>query len=104
MRITGTKFDTILNAMKAVIDFYGGPAIVKKMAEEKKYTQKRMLWDVWHVAHDNLRYDDTHPMFAQKKRDRIIPQNTSFDMYSNGDNDDHFDTALRVVGKRLGII
>ncbi len=102
MRITGKKFDIILNAMHAVVDHFGGSKAIKE--KYFGYTQNRMLWNLWSICQRNLAYDDTHPGFAQGHWDRILPQNIDFDMYSDNDNDEHFITALRVVGKRIGII
>jgi hypothetical protein len=103
MRIVGVKYNKMLAAMRAVVDFLGGPAAVNAKAEENKFTQRRKLWDLWHIASDNMQYDDTHPWFVSGRWKRIIPQDTTFDMYSGGDCDSHIETALKQIGKELGL-
>jgi transposase len=103
MKIKGTKYATMLDAMRAVVDDYGGPSAVKAAQAERQWTDMAVLWNLWHVCQRNLSYDDTHPAFAQGVWKRIIPQNTAFDMYSDDDNDTHLATALRKIGRELGL-
>jgi hypothetical protein len=101
MKINGVKYDTMKNAMQAVVNHFGGASAVKEFYKHK--TSDGMLWALWHITSDNMRYDDTHPNFRFGLWTRIIPQNPSFDMYSDNHNDVHIATALRKIGKELGI-
>ncbi len=101
MRIKAQQYDTMRVALKAVVDHAGGAEAVRKQYATK--TMGRLLWDLWHVAEDNLRYDDTHPGFANGHWPRVFPHNPSFDLYANGVNDSHIETALRKIGKELGL-
>ena len=102
MKINGQKYETMKAAMWAVIDHAGGPEIIKD--RYAKYSPGRMLWDVWHQAEDNLRYADNHPSFVSGQWARIVPQNPSFDVYSDDVNDRHIETTIKHIGKELGII
>ncbi len=101
MKITGTKYDTMRAAMRAVIERAGGTAAVKAAYADK--TPGRMLWDLWHVAERNLRYDDAHPAYAGGHWTRVYPYNPSFDVYSDNVNDQHILTALTKIGKEAGL-
>jgi hypothetical protein len=68
--------------MLAAIDRAG----VDKIKEHYKgLSWTRMLFDVWNVAKRSL-------------------AGTGFDQYSNGDNDNHVETALRKIGREAGLI
>ena len=99
MKIKGDKYATMLAAMRAVVDYLGGPATIKQGG----LGQMALLWTLWNIASDNLRYDDTHPWFKNGKWKRVIPQNASFDMYSDDDNDRTIETALKAIGRELGL-
>lgn len=103
MKIKGTKYATMLAAMRAVVDSYGGPVAAKAIQADRQWSDMALLWSLWHVCQRNLSYDDNHPAFQQGHWKRIIPQNTAFDMYSDGDNDTHLATALRKIGRELGL-
>ena len=119
MRIQGTKYATMKNAMRAVVEHHG-PDRINEIYSPLSKTEKlrsvgvgrtvaevslvnRMLWDLWDQANHNLRYDDMHPCFQNGLWTRICPQNATFDIYSNDDNDEHIKTALRSIGRELGI-
>lgn len=107
MRVKPQKYEKIKNAIRAVADHYG-PANVKadvgKEVNGKPLTPMGMMWALFTVADRNMRYDDTHPHFQSGRWVRIIPTDPSFDMYSDGDNDQHLATALKKIGKELGLI
>lgn len=62
-----------------------------------------VLWQLFHMAYDNLQYEDTHPFFQQGRWTRVYPYTPSFKLYENGLNDDHIATALRSISKELGL-
>jgi hypothetical protein len=102
MKINGTKYDTMFHGMQAVVKHLGGPVAVKATFEA--LTERRMLWDLWHTVDKDLRYDDAHPNFQSGGWIRVIPQNPTFDVFSDGVNDAHIETTLRRIGQELGII
>ena len=85
-----------------MVENEGGPAPVK--AIYAKLTQMRMLWDVWHVASHNLLYDDNHPAFSNGLWSRVHPYEPHFDIYSDNVNDRHIETALKQIGRELGLV
>jgi hypothetical protein len=104
MKIQGEVLDKMRAAMKAAAEHYGVEAF-KKAYAGAEFSENRMLWDLWNLAHDNLRYDDTHPGFTSGSWPRVIPQDTSFKLYDDRTlNDSHVLTALRLIGKELGLI
>lgn len=101
MKIQGEHYAKMLATMKAVVEFWG----VEKIKDSFKYlSNERMLWDVWHLAHNNLQYDDSHPLFAGGHWPRIYPCDATFKMYVDGLSDDHYGTALRKIGLELGLV
>jgi hypothetical protein len=100
-KIHGAKYATMLAGMRAVVEYYGGPAEILATYADGNVT--RMLWSLWNRVDENLRYDDSHPAFQSGHWQRILPPNPSFDMYSDGDNDTHILTALKRIGRELGI-
>jgi hypothetical protein len=102
MKIFGTKYEKMKAAMRAVIEFAGGPASVK--AAYAKLSPARMLWDTWHSASRNLLYDDNHPAFKSGQWSRVHPHDLHFDLWSDDVNDRHIETALKHLGKELGLV
>lgn len=102
MKINQHDYVIMFHAVKAVVENAGGPQPIKDRYADK--TVRRMLWDVWHAADNNLRYDDTHPGFAKGLWPRVHPQYPGFDLYANGLNDSHIETALHKIGKELGLV
>ncbi len=101
MKIKQPQFDTMMAAVKAAVEHAGGPQAVRKAYATK--TVGRMLWDLWNTASDSLKYDDSHPFFVSGEWSRVCPQQPAFDVYANGANDAHIETALRKIGKALGL-
>jgi hypothetical protein len=102
MKIVGSKYETMKAAMRAVVEYAGGPAPVK--AAYAKLSSGRMLWDLWHAASRNLLYDDSHPMFANGRCSRVHPHEPHFDLWSDDVNDRHIETALKHIGRELGLV
>jgi len=104
MKIKDELYQKIHNGIRAVVDYYGGPAKVKELATAKKFTNIRVMWEIWHILNDNLMYADTHPKF-KKGFPRIVPHEPNFNIYSdNSINDNHIETALVKIGKEFGLI
>jgi hypothetical protein len=80
MKICEVKYETMRAALILAIEQGGGTDHIR--TEYKGLSRTRMLFDVWHVAL------------------RSLP---GFDMYSDGDNDDHIETALRKIGREAGL-
>ncbi len=99
MKITGSKYDTMAAAVKAVVEYAGGPAKIK--AAYAALTEKRLIWDLWHAASANILYDDAHPKFALGMCSRVYPHNPNFDLWSEGVNDAHIETALYKIWREL---
>lgn len=104
MRIKGQKYDTIKAAFIAVVEASEGASKLRGFYGVAGLSEARLLWDIWRVAHNNLQYDDTHPFYIDGRWKRIVPYDASFSMYSNGDNDEHFYTALRHIAKGIGLV
>lgn len=104
MRIQDQKYLTVYNAIRAVLAYHGGVAKVKATCEAKSFSPLGVMWRLFNVAADNLRYDDNHPHFQSGQWPRIVSHDPTFDMYSNGDNDEHWNTALKKMGRELGLI
>ena len=102
MKINKQKYDVMFEAMKAVVNHYGIPAI--KRAAAVKFSSERIVWDLWCIASDNLMYNDGDYRFKYGISPRIIPYNKDFDPYSDDVNDDHIETALLKIGKKLEVI
>jgi hypothetical protein len=101
MKITGRKLDTMRRAFGAVAN-HVGIAALRQNAAKHGHSQTRLLWDVWHEASSQLRYDDTHPRW--RTRTRCVPCDVSFDAYTDGCADSHIETALRVIAREVGLI
>ena len=99
MKITGTKYETIKAAVKAVVEHAGGPAKVK--AAYDKLTEKRLIWDLWHAASSNILYDDSHPKFALGMCSRVYPHVPGFDVWGDDTNDAHIETALYKIWREM---
>lgn len=92
MKIQGAKYETMRNAMIAVVDYYGGREWLEAVLKLENI-RLLVLWRLWNIASDNLRYDDKHLLYRDRDRDRILPQYPGFDVYSDGVNDIHIETA-----------
>jgi hypothetical protein len=103
MKIQGALFDKMKATIRAVIDNKGGPAKVKEL--HKEHTRERMLWDLWAEAERNLMYDDNHPAFKSGTWHRVHPHEPGFNIYKVDEtiNDSHILTALKSIGKELGV-
>jgi hypothetical protein len=101
MKIVAAKYAKMLAGMRAVVDHLGGPAVVNDKAHTSGFSETRSLWDLWHIVSDNLKYDDSHPWFISGRWTRLIPQDATFDVYSDGANDSHIETALKRIAKEL---
>jgi hypothetical protein len=102
MRVKAAKYQVILAAMRAIIEHVGKERIWQSYLRE---SDERMVWDCWHKIHYDLLYADTHPAYQPPhNRTRVLPQNTNFDMYSDGDNDRHIGTALMKAARELGLL
>jgi hypothetical protein len=99
MKITGSKFATMAAAVKAVVEYAGGPRAI--MAAYDRYTEKRLIWDLWHAASHNILYDDAHPQFALGYCTRVYPHVPNFDIYSDGVYDSHIETALFKIWREI---
>lgn len=70
----------------------------------KGLTLKRMLFDLLYFTTYDLMYDDTHPAY-QNGRVRINPHVPGFDIYEKDSlNDEHIFTALKKIGKEIGLV
>lgn len=97
MKIKGEKYNTMFAAVKAVIEFCG-------MEKFKNGVTTADIWLVWHYAWNNIQYDDSHPFFISGRWTRVFPYNADFQLYSDGDNDDHIITALKRIFRELDIV
>lgn len=103
MKIAGIKFARMKGAVKAVVDNIGPSAVMKKRTANQ-WSESRLLWELWNAAQNNLIYNDGHPCFANCHWTRVYPHCEGFNVYSDGINDAHIETALRKIAKELGII
>lgn len=99
-KITWEKFKQIEGAMTAIVNHLGKEALVEQY---KGRARERMLWDVFHAAHNQLQFDDEHPHFESGVWPRLYPYCPGFYLYSEGVNDDHVWTAVNKIGKSLGL-
>ena len=90
MRINGQKLATMKAAMTAVLEYFGKAAVASRIANSDRTI---IAWNAWNIASDHLRYNDTHPAILRRLRE-LVPQDPTFDAYSNGDNDSHIQTAI----------
>jgi len=95
MKIQGQKYEFMKSAVKAVVEAVG-PDHVRAALALKKVSP---AWEIWNRASDDLRYDDTHPVF--KVRQRVVPYNPTFNVYSDDTHDGHIQTALFHILKEL---
>ena len=102
MKITNQQLETMRNAMRAVVEHLGGVEKVK--AAFSDFTPRRMLWDIWHKAEVNLRYDDSHPFFVGGRWERMVPHNPSFATDLNYLKGCHIETALAKIGREFGLL
>lgn len=111
MKMLPKHYEILKNAIERVADYYG-PKYVCNLSnlippdrlERIGDHDKALRWKLYHVAIDNLQYDDDHPFFQNGRWDRIIPYIGPFqkELY-NYLNDAHIDTALRQIQKQLGL-
>jgi len=99
MKIKGAKYEVMKSAMLAIIERYGRKAIAKHF-EGRSDTW--VFWALWSQASFDLRNSDTHPAFG-KGRVRTVPHNADFNIYSDGVNDNHIETALKKICNEAGI-
>ena len=101
----------MLRAVKSLVESMGGTESVKTfysktlppdLPEHRKQT--RMIWDLWARAERSLLYDDNHPGFAQGHWVRVVPQEPGWNIYTDGVNDVHIETALRRIANNLGLM
>lgn len=99
---TSVLYTKMFNAFKDVMEYHGGANAIKQAEQQAGLTRKRTIWDIWHSASDNLRYDDNHPRYRKLKR--ILPYDASFNLYEDDSvNDSHIETALNHIAKQLGL-
>ncbi len=103
-KIAGQHFRLMKEAFTAVVNAHGGVERLRTEYFSANLTEKRLIWDVWRIAHNNLQYDDEHPFFKNGRWKRIYPYHSTFKMYPSGVNDSHIETALKRIAKDLGLI
>lgn len=101
MRIKGEKLRVMETAFAAVVKKIGKEALLTYFSSS---SNRLMVWDIWRIAWRNLQYDDSHPLYQNGTWQRIVPPNLSFDLYSDGDNDTHIETALIHIAKKCGLL
>lgn len=99
MKIQGQKYEKMKAAYTAVVNHIGLEVIKNWL---KDHSETLVIWSIWWKANTNLTLDDNHPTFVRQKR--ILPYDASFNMYSNGENDNHIKTALKKISRELGVI
>ena len=103
MKIAKERYEIIKDGIIRVLDYYGVDKL-KKEYEDKSDTRFvfDLMWKVW----SNLYCPDTHPYFVHGKWDRIIPCE-NMNIFVEGDThytSDHMTTALRKIGRELGLV
>ena len=98
-------------AIKALVESMGGSVKVKEFyaktlpAEIGEHRQQtRMVWDLWATAERSLLYDDTHPAFVGGHWLRVVQHLPGWNIYTDGVNDVHIETALRRIAADLGLM
>lgn len=99
MKMPKDIFATLEAAITAVVNHCGKDAC-NDYAEQ--YNNERLRWKLLSIAEHNLRYSNDHPGFAGGHWKRVYPQYAGWNLY-NGLNDNHIDTALRAITKKLGV-
>jgi hypothetical protein len=102
MKITGPKYDLMAAAIRGFVEAFGGVANVQRSCA--KMNNRQFLWWVWNYASDSLLYDDSHPLFSRSGRTRVHPHVPGFDVYADGVNDSHIETALKSIFSDVGLI
>jgi hypothetical protein len=75
------------------------PAVLEAIKADPAKVSSAELWTIWHHITDEIRFDDSHGRFANRKR--VFPHNFDFPLYPDGTNDDTCETALRWAIKQL---
>jgi hypothetical protein len=101
MKVQGQKFETMKAAMRAVLENHPPKKVRQSYSG---MTCRRMVWDAWRPAHNNLQYSDEHPFFQNGTWTRVYPHFPEFDMYSEDTHDTHIETALKRIALELGLM
>lgn len=102
MKMRAATYEIVREAIRAVVEHYGGPEALRRAYAD--LSVERMLWDSWNLASFDLRNDNDHPFYTSGKHTRVCDYVPGFDVYREGLNDDHIATALRKIGRELGLI
>jgi hypothetical protein len=103
MKIPETTYNTLLEAIRVFVDKNGGLETIRSKYISAGLSEKRMRWDLFWVVMRNITQDDTHPYYLNGQWTRFYPYQADFNIYADGVNDDHIDTALRKICRDLDL-
>lgn len=104
MKMTQERYNQLLATIRALVTHHGKAYF---LPIGQQHGAMAMLWYLYHRAAEQLQYDDSHPFYVAGHWDRIVPHVDGWRSYvdENGQtlNDDHIATALRRIGRELGL-
>lgn len=104
MKIKGARYEELKEGVRAILAHHGLDQL-KQHYKEANYPESSMMWELLNQALYDFENDDTHPAYRKGGRTRIVPcKAREWNLYADGVNDSHIETALRKIGKELGLI
>ena len=102
MKIKDSTIEVMHNAICDVINHYGWEELALICLDK---SASQTMWVIWHIAENSLMYDDNHPFFLNGQWERVCPYQ-NFNLYKIDPtiNDNHIETALLQIGRKIGII
>ena len=112
MKYPVEQYNILLGAFRQFIDQCGySAAHIRKSYADKP---EAALWDIHRQVVYDLQYDDSHPAYSpipdkwddgtpRVPRKRLVSYSPKFVLYPPGCNDTHLKTALKSIGRHLGI-
>ena len=104
MRIKGTRYQELKEGVRAILDHHGLDQL-EEHYKKANYSVTSMMWELLNQVLYDFENDDSHPAYAKCGRTRIVPyKGREWNLYADGVNDSHIETALKKIGKELGLI
>jgi hypothetical protein len=101
MKIQGEKYRIMAESLAAVIKSRGGPEKIRSLFPGE--IPFAGYWALWNLAENQIKIPDSHLAFQRGIWKRIYPYQPGFDVYSEGVNDSHIQTAITKICKEQGL-
>lgn len=103
MKMSQQRYNLLRDTIQIVVNDVG---LEKCHQFATERNDRQLIWLLHTWATDQLQYDDSHPFFQNGTWTRLTPCIEGFKTYKdNGNclNDFHIETALKRIGKELGL-